>query len=138
MGTAGYSGTPLEKKLGLKSGFTIKLVNPPKYYHALFTSFPQDVKIDNHTTSKKDFIHFFPKNAAVLYKKLPELKEELLPAGVIWVSWYKKSSGIDTDINENAIRNCAIANGLVDVKVCAVSDLWSGLKLVIPVKLRVR
>lgn len=132
MKTAGYSGTPLAKKLGIKENFTIKLINTPEYYFNLFSDFPKNVI----TTSKSkiDFIHYFSKDKATLIKDIPALKKQITSDGMIWVSWYKKSAKIPTDITEDTVRNIALKNGLVDIKVCAIDEVWSGLKLVIPVK----
>lgn len=132
--TAGYSGTPLEKKLGLKSDFVIQLINPPDHYFELFQTFPTDIDVQSDTKSPKDFIHFFTKEAAELEDKLPRLKKEIKANGMIWISWPKKASKVPTDITEDTIRGAALAIGLVDIKVCAVDTIWSGLKLVIPVK----
>lgn len=136
--TAGYSGTPLAKKLGIKAGFHIKLVNAPEYYFSLFTDLPGDINIKEDDYSNLDFIHFFTKSEEEYFNKLPELKKLLKQDGMIWASWPKKSSKIVTDITEDKIRNYAIKIGLVDIKVCAVDEIWSGLKLVIPVKDRVK
>jgi hypothetical protein len=134
MKTVGYSGTPLAKKLGIKENFTIKLINIPEYYFNLFSDFPKEVKIATKEKSGIDFIHFFPKNEAALKKDILTLKKQIVPNGMIWVSWYKKSAKIITDITEDVIRELALKNGLVDIKVCAIDEVWSGLKLVIPVK----
>lgn len=134
---AGYSGTPLAKKLGIKSGFHIKLVNAPEYYFDLFTDLPADIIIEANADSKLDFIHFFTKSKAEYEAILPQLMQQLKPNGMIWASWPKKSSKVVTDITEDLIRNHALQIGLVDIKICAVDDTWSGLKLVIPVKDRV-
>ena len=131
--TAGYSGTPLDKKLGIKPGFNIQLVNAPNYYFSLFTELPGDLRIDEDE-GPKDLIHFFTSQENELITMLPILREQIKPNGMIWVSWPKKSSKMKTDITENAIRNLALKIGLVDIKVCAVDETWSGLKLVIPVK----
>lgn len=133
----GYSGTPLEKKLGIKAGFLVKYVNKPDHYEALFTMVPGNLNEVQDAGVKKDFIHFFTKEKDELVALLPGLKEELLPNGAIWVSWPKKSSKVSTSITEADIRNYALSIGLVDIKVCAVDEAWSGLKLVIPVKSRV-
>jgi hypothetical protein len=138
MQTAGYSGTPLAKKLGIKEGFTIKLINAPGYYLKLFSDFPANTKTIKDAATKTDFIHFFPVNAEELNNKIIALKDQLQPNGMIWVSWYKKSAKIATDVTEDIIRTIALKNGLVDIKVCAVDELWSGLKLVIPVKDRIK
>ena len=134
MKTAGYSGTPLAKKLGIKENFKIKLLHAPDYYFDLFSDFPSNVKIIQSGKDKLDFIHYFCKNSDALRKDVPSLKKDLRHNGMIWVSWYKKSAGIPTDVTEDLVRGVALKNGLVDIKVCAVDEKWSGLKLVIPVK----
>ena len=133
---AGYSSTPLAKKLGIKNGFKIRLINAPDYYFDLFTDLPGDIKILTDKKSKKNFIHLFAKTLNEFEKHIHELKNEIEPDGIIWVSWYKKSAKIPTDTTEDKIRDTALSIGLVDIKVCAVDDVWSGLKLVIPVKQR--
>jgi len=135
--TAGYSGTPLAKKLGIKEGFVIRLINKPDHYFELFTDLPASVNISDNKKLKKNFIHFFTKEEKELVELLPKLKNELVPDGIIWVSWPKKTSKILTTVTENLVRDYALKTGLVDIKVCAVDDIWSGLKLVIPVKDRV-
>ncbi|HXS37490.1 MAG TPA: DUF3052 family protein [Flavipsychrobacter sp.] len=130
----GYSGTPLAKKLGINSGFIVRLVGAPDYYLSLFTNWPTDIRISEQKNERKNLIHFFTKDSSELYKVLPELKKEILANGTIWVSWPKKTSKVVTDVSENMIRDLALNIGLVDVKVCAVDEIWSGLKLVIPVK----
>ena len=134
MVTAGYSGTPLARKLGIKSGFHINLVNAPEYYLQLFTDLPSELYFQNKDNVKNDFIHFFTKSKDEYISLLPGLKDHIKPNGMIWISWPKKASKVPTDITEDIIRNYAIQIGLVDIKVCAVDDIWSGLKLVIPVK----
>jgi len=130
---SGYSKTPLGKKLGIKNNFRIKLVNVPEYYFRLFSEFPESIEIANDNKSLKDFIHYFSIDAGTLFKALKKLKNEIKQNGMIWISWPKKSS-IKTDITEDYIREIALKNGLVDVKVCAIDEVWSGLKLVIPLK----
>jgi len=132
--TAGYSGTPLAKKLGIKEGFQIDLINAPEYYLCLFTDLPANLYFENKKDAKIDFIHFFTKSRDEYKTILPNLKNRIKPNGIIWVSWPKKASKVPTDITENIIRNFALQTGLVDIKVCAVDETWSGLKLVIPVK----
>ena len=134
MKTTGYSGTPLAKKLGVKEGFNIRIVNQPDHYFDLFQDFPENIDIRNEKKTKKDFIHYFTSQAKELDRDIVSLKNEIVPNGMIWISWPKKSSGITTDVTEDVIRHLALTNGLVDIKVCAVDDVWSGLKLVIPVK----
>ncbi len=134
MKTIGYSGTPLVKKLGFKEGFKVRIVNQPDHYFDLLEDLPKTIEFSNERKSKKDFIHYFTKQAKELERDMVSLKNEIVPNGMIWISWPKKSSKIETDVTEDTIRNLALANGLVDVKVCAVDEVWSGLKLVIPVK----
>ena len=136
MQPAGYSGTSLSKKLGIKEGFTVSILNPPHYYFNLFSDLPQ-IKITKDKKIEKDFIHYFATKEKDLVKDINTLKEQILQKGTIWISWPKKISKMETDITEDVIRNIALKNGLVDVKVCAVDEVWSGLKLVIPVKDRV-
>jgi hypothetical protein len=136
MNPSGYSGTPLEKKLGIKNEFTIRLINAPEYYFNLFVDFPEDVQITNIKGKEKDFIHYFERKATTLKKNLPLLRKEIAQHGMIWVSWPKKASKVETDITEDTIRNFALTIGLIDIKVCAVDEIWSGLKLVIPLKER--
>jgi hypothetical protein len=134
--TQGYSGTPLAKKLGIKDGSRIRLVNAPAYYFELFTDLPPGIKLLKDKKTKKDIIHYFTTSFKLLEKDIVELKNEIEQDGMIWVSWPKKASKVATDITEDLIRAMALANGLVDIKVCAVDEVWSGLKLVIPVKYR--
>jgi hypothetical protein len=129
---SGYSETPLAKKLGINEGSKIALYNQPDYYFKLFTDLP-DVKIVSGK-SIVDFIHYFVKEEKQLLKDITKLKNQIEKNGMIWISWPKKASKVKTDITEDVIRNIALKNGLVDVKVCAVDETWSGLKLVIPVK----
>jgi hypothetical protein len=132
---AGYSSTPLAKKLGIKSGYKVALLNVPAHYFSLFEDLPEiDVVTDEKI--KKDLIHYFVKESRELLRELKQLKKQILPNGSIWVSWPKKASKVPTDITEDLIRNHALQIGLVDVKVCAVDEVWSGLKLVIPVAMR--
>ena len=130
----GYSGTPLAKKLGIKSAFRIKLINAPKHYLQLFTDLPAELYFEDDEKPGKDLIHFFTIQRDELSVILPVLKTQIKPNGIIWISWPKKASKMPTDITEDIIRELAIKNGLVDIKVCAVDETWSGLKLVIPVK----
>ena len=134
MKSAGYSGTLLGKKLGIKEKSMIKLIHVPDYYFDLFADFPKDVKVATKEKSNIDFIHYFSKDKLNLSKDILGLKKQLSQDGMIWVSWYKKSAKIPTDITEDIVRDLALKNGLVDVKVCAIDEVWSGLKLVIPVK----
>lgn len=134
MPAAGYSGTPLAKKLGIKEGFRIRLVNEPVYYFDLFTDMPKNISVVKDKKSHKNLIHYFTKNSTDLLRDIASLRKEIFPEGIIWISWPKKAAKIETDVTENFIRHTALSNGLVDVKVCAVDETWSGLKLAVPVK----
>jgi hypothetical protein len=136
MATAGYSGTPLIKKLGIKPEMKVLLINKPHDYYKLLEADITDQMIKKNETP--DFVHLFVKTAKEFEAEMKKLKTvcKQNPNITIWVSWYKKAAKIPTDITEDTIRNYALKNDLVDVKVCAVSDIWSGLKLVVPVAKR--
>jgi len=126
---AGYSGTPLVKKLGIKSGFNIALVSaPPGYANEL--DLPPEVSINSRSGKPLDFAQLFVKSEKELKTKFSEYANRLNASGMLWVSWPKKSSGVSTDLSENIVRVIGLAAGLVDVKVCAVDEVWSGLKFV--------
>lgn len=129
---SGYSKTPLAKKLGIKAGYSIRLVNQPDYYLTLFDELP-DVH-EASTGEQVDFIHFFTKSISELETRLPDLKSDLKPIGILWVSWPKKAAKVDTDLDGNIVRELGLENGLVDVKVCAVDEVWSGLKFMYRIK----
>lgn len=131
---AGYSGTTLAKKLGIKENFHVDIINAPEYYLSLFTDLPANLYFEDNKDTKLDLIHFFTKSQGEYKSKLLQLKNRIEPNGSIWISWPKKSSKVATDITEDIIRHFALQTGLVDIKVCAVDETWSGLKLVIPVK----
>jgi hypothetical protein len=136
MGTAGYSGTPLLKKLGIKPGYKLLLVNQPQNYFDLLEA---DVTAQfSKKNEVPDLVHLFVSTKKEFESEMKRLNQVIGKNKnvAIWVSWYKKSSGIATDVTEDTIRNLALKNGLVDVKVCAVSDIWSGLKLVVPLRSR--
>lgn len=128
---AGYSGKPLGEKLGIKKEFTIVLVNPPKQYMTLVAPLPEGVTIAAKITNKTDLVHLFTTSKAELSKMLRSTLTKIKQDAIIWVSWPKKSSNVPTDITEDRIRDIALPLGLVDIKVCAVDEVWSGLKLVI-------
>jgi len=128
---AGYSGKPLSQKLGLKQGMKLLFLNAPENYLQLLGDLPQDSMQVKDKTSTIDFVHLFVKKTSEIEKSLPQLVKRLEQNGMIWISWYKRSSGISTDVTEDVIRATAFPLGLVDVKVCAVDEQWSGLKLVI-------
>src|ERR1700733_4973922 len=127
---AGYSPNPLFKKLGLKEGMTVKVVNAPDNFKDLIGDITDQLHFKKSATSDLDYIHLFTNSARELEKSLPILKKQIKKNGLIWISWYKKSAGKPTDLTEDKIRDTALATGLVDVKVCAVDEDWSGLKLV--------
>ena len=136
MATVGYSGTPLLKKLGIKPEMKVMVINkPPDYYNLLEADITDQVCKKNTTP---DLVHLFVSNKKEFEAEMKKLKAfcQQNPNITIWVSWYKKAAKIETDITEDVVRNYALKNDLVDVKVCAVSDIWSGLKLVVPVAKR--
>lgn len=129
---AGYSGTPLWKKLGYKAGTSAFVEREPANYRSLL-ALPEELYVNwlAHLKPDVDFVHIFATSASELKRKLKSYRTKIVPDGVIWVSWPKKSSGVKTDITEDTIRDHALPMGLVDIKVCAIDDVWSGLKLVI-------
>ena len=128
---AGYSGTPLAKKLGIKPGSCVWAKGAPADYKELLAPLPEDVEFLAKAGKDIDLIHYFTKNRRDLAAAMPGLMERIKRDGMIWVSWPKRSSRVETDITEDTIRDVALPLGLVDVKVCAVDGTWSGLKLVI-------
>jgi hypothetical protein len=126
----GYSGTPLPKKLGIKDGFHVRLIEAPSEVVAELKSSLEKCELGPDSKAPLDFVMFFTKSAASLKKEFSRIGKNLAPAGVLWISWPKKTSGVSTDLNENIVREIGLAAGLVDVKVCAVTDIWSGLKFV--------
>jgi hypothetical protein len=131
MRPAGYSGTPLPQKLGLKPGQRVWLVKAPDGFEK---NVPRDATLLDRLARPIDFAAIFVTSVSDLTKRLPKLIAALAPTGMIWVCWPKKASKVPTDLTEDVIRDIALAAGVVDVKVCAISDVWSGLKLVIRVK----
>lgn len=132
----GYSGTPLAKKLGIKDGFHVALLHVPAEVKAELQNALMKCRRETVVSGDLDFIFLFAKSLAVLRVELSPAAKALAPAGMLWISWPKKSSGVPTDLTEDVIRQSGLAAGLVDVKVCAVTEVWSGLKFVIPVKNR--
>ena len=129
----GYSGTPLPTKLGIKAGFRAQLANAPAEVRAeLREALAECVVVKDGPAL--DFAMIFSKSGAELAKEFARIEKALAPAGMLWVSWPKKSSGVATDLDENVVRGIGLDAGLVDVKVCAVTDVWSGLKFVRRVK----
>src|SRR5258705_2698095 len=127
---AGYSGRSLVEKLGIRPRTRIAIVNPPRGFRATLGKLPPGVMVAAQARGALPFIHFFVVSRAVLESRLPTLLRSLEPAGALWISWPKKASGVPTDITEDVIRAVALPTGLVDVKVAAIDDVWSGLKLV--------
>ena len=133
---AGYSGTPLVIKLGIKPASNVLVLGAPAGYRALLDGLPRDVRFVTTASGSTDFAHTFCTKRSEMAKTLTALRRKLPPAAVIWVSWPKKSSRVETDITEDTVREVALPLGLVDVKVCAIDDVWSGLKLVVRKDLR--
>lgn len=128
---AACSGSPLSKKLGIKEGFRIYVKNPPEHYEQLLFPIPENVRFVRRLTDGLDMIHVFVKRKGELKSEIRKQVTRIKQNGMIWVSWPKKSSKVVTDITEDVIREVILPMGLVDIKVCAVDDVWSGLKLVI-------
>jgi hypothetical protein len=131
METAGYSGKPLSSKLGWREGARILAIDAPADYADLLGVLPDGARIVAKTTKPYSAVHLFSTSRNSLQKQLQQLRQELAQDGMLWVSWPKKASAVASDLNDNVIREIALPLGLVDIKVCAVSDIWSGLKLVI-------
>jgi hypothetical protein len=129
---AGYSGKPLVQKLGIQPGFCIFTAGAPAAYSDIVGKLPAQVTVVPRLTGAIDMIHVFAIKAAGLGDKLPIYRDAIKPDGMIWVSWPKKSSGVATDLTDNVVRETALSLGLVDIKVCAIDETWSGLKFVIP------
>lgn len=128
---AGYSGTPLAQKLGIKAGERVVAMGVPPGYRKLLSPLPRSVSFTKQVAAGATFVHLFVSERKTLEKELSRLRKLILDAGTIWVSWPKKSSGVATDVTEDVIRDVALPFGFVDVKVCAVDETWSGLKLMI-------
>ena len=127
---AGYSGTPLLKKLGIKPNFTLWIINPPENYFAMLGELPEHVQLNNEGGNHYNFIHIFTKSQTELKEQLPQLKTSLAKDGMLWISWPKKASKVPTDLDGNIVRQIGLDAGLVDIKVAAVDEIWSGLKFV--------
>ncbi len=134
--SVGYSSTPLTKKLGLKPGMSIAMLGAPPQLPQLLGELPVGVKVQRRLTGPSDMVLIFVQRAGDLARDLPALKSAIAPDGMIWVAWPKRASKLPTDITEDVIREVVLPTGLVDVKVCAIDETWSGLKLVIRKELR--
>lgn len=133
---AGYSGTPLAKKLGIKPGSRLLLVGAPDAYQALLEPLPADVQFDTQLAEATDIVQIFSVHRDELEQLLASYRTRIRSDATIWVSWPKRSARMPTDITEDTIRDIALPMGYVDIKVCAVNEVWSGLKLVIRKQLR--
>ncbi len=127
---AGYSKRSLVDKLGIKPGFSALILAAPKGYAKTLGPLPKDVAVAEAPRPGLHFIHLFTTKRADLERRFTALRDALAPAGMLWISWPKKAAGVPTDVTEDVVRGVALANGMVDVKVCAVDETWSGLKLV--------
>lgn len=128
---AGYSNTPLPKKLGLKEPHRMAMVNPPDDFLPTLGVLPAGVEIVKRLKAPLDLIVFFVKSEKELAKQFEPLAQKLSPAGMLWIAWPKKASGVATDVSEPVVRRIGLASGLVDNKVCAIDEVWSGLRFVI-------
>jgi hypothetical protein len=135
---AGYSKRSLADKLGFKAGQRARIVDPPDDYPDTLGPLPPGVRLAARRAAGLDLIQLFVRDRDGLLRRLPALREDLASNGALWVCWPKRASGVDTDLTEDVVRAEALARGLVDVKVCAVDATWSGLKLVVPLRLRPR
>jgi hypothetical protein len=137
--TAGYSGTPLPQKLGIKPGHRLVLLHAPAGFDRTLGRLPADVTVARRLSRElHDVIVLFTKGRAELEEEFGPVSQRLKPAGGLWVSWPKKASGVTTDLTEDVVREIGLAAGLVDNKVCAVDETWSGLRFVIRVRDRVK
>ena len=132
--TSGYSGKPLAQKLGIKPGQRLIILNPPAGYDATLGELPIGVDVAATLEGQFDFVHFFTMQRAELEAEFPRLKAALLPSGMLWISWPKKAAKMPTDLDDTVVRVTGLAGGLVDVKVAAVDERWSGLKFVYRLK----
>jgi hypothetical protein len=133
---AGYSSTPLSKKLGLGPGLSVHAVDAPAGYRLLLEPLPEGVVFALRLSVSTDLTHLFVTSRARLRTALPAIRRKMRADATVWVSWPKKTSRVATDVSEDVVRDVALPLGLVDVKVCAVDDVWSGLKLVVRKELR--
>lgn len=132
----GYSSTPLHRKLGIESGTVTLLNSAPAEYHEWLDPLPADVVFTRRLSTKTDIVHLFVTERAVLIRELKKLRTRIRPNAAVWVSWPKRASKVSTTVTEDTIRHVALPLGFVDIKVCAVSEVWSALKLVIRRELR--
>lgn len=133
---AGYSGTPLARKLGIKEGSIVLAIDAPDEYVSMLEPLPSGVSFETIANHDVDLAHLYVKRKSDLQQQLEHLRRNLRVDAVIWVSWPKRSSKVSTDITEDTIREVALPMGFVDIKVCAVNEIWSGLKIVVRKELR--
>jgi hypothetical protein len=124
----GYSGTPLVKKLGIKPGMTVALIGAPDDFEKLLKGLPKDVKPVRGGSAPADLVIWWPASFRDMESRIRAVEKRIAGGGSIWISWAKKASGVKTDLSDNNVRETGLANGLVDYKVCAISEVWSGLK----------
>lgn len=129
--SAGYSQRGIGARLGFRAGTRLCVIDPPRDYRAIVSDLPAGVEQVGESAARADAVHLFTRQRAGLTERLQQLREVIAPAGMIWVSWPKRASKVETDVTEDVVRAAGLAAGLVDVKVCAVDEVWSGLKLVI-------
>ncbi len=132
--SAGYSGTPLLKKLGIRTGMKVAFLGSPRHYPELLGPLPDQVRVLQRLGKRMDFVHFFTASQAELRRRFPTLKRALASDGTLWISWPKKASALPKDLTESDVRHAGLDGGLVDVKICAVDEDWSGLKFVYRLK----
>lgn len=133
---SGYSGTPLRDKLGFKSGQRVSFVNAPSEFPHVLGELPAGVRISERLRGPLDLIVCFITSRRLLEQRLPALRRAMAPAAMLWIAWPKRTSGVETDMTEDVVRAVALPTGLVDTKVCAIDETWSGLRLVIRVEHR--
>lgn len=131
---AGYSQRALADKLGIKPGSSLLLVRPPEGYATTLGALPPGVRLEGRLRDRLDLVHAFVLRRGDLVRGIAAWRQAIFPAGTLWVSWPKKAAKVPTDLTEDVVREVALEHGLVDVKVCAVDQVWSGLKLVVPLK----
>ena len=130
---AGYSGTPLAKKLGIKEGASVAFLEAPADFDETVAPLPEGVDVARNAGPGLDVVVFFTRARGELEERIEELRAAIAPAGGLWVGWPKRASGVETDMTEGVVREVALPLGLVDNKVCAIDETWSGLRLVIRV-----
>jgi hypothetical protein len=127
---AGYSGTPLAKKLGIKAGDTVVLVGAPPDFEGELEALPDDVQLRRRAGGKPEVVLLFTTRVRDLARRFPTLARSVWPNGSLWIAWPKRASGVPTDLDENRLRDIGLPHGLVDNKVCAINNVWSGLRFV--------